>query len=158
MLSTPDLCDQNPDKVQVLEIFLQDFGKKSAFSGQIVTVKCFEDNSKVKELVGTPGSGKVLVVDGGGSTRRALLGDMLAEKAVSNGWQGIVIYGCARDVEIIETLDLGVKALGAVPLKTDKRDLGDIDVPVRFGGVDFVPGYWLYADKNGVVVSAQALE
>ncbi len=155
--TTPDLCDQFPDEVQVAEPLFTSFGGRAAFGGEIVTVKCFEDNSKVKELVARDGSGKVIVVDGGGSLRHALLGDMLAEKAASNGWQGLIINGCIRDVDIIRQTPLGVHALHAHPLKTDKRGLGDVDVPVRFAGVTFAPGHFVYADNNGIVVAARAL-
>ncbi|NRA25231.1 MAG: ribonuclease E activity regulator RraA, partial [Oleispira sp.] len=121
---TPDLCDEYPDLVQVVDPMFNNFGGKDNFGGQIVTVKCHEDNSKVKELVATNGTGKVMVVDGGGSLRHALLGDMLADKAVTNGWEGLVIYGCIRDVDVIMQTDLGVQALATHPLKTDKRGLG----------------------------------
>lgn len=154
---TPDLCDAYPDLVQVVEPMFNNYGARTSFGGQIVTVKCFEDNSKVKELVGTPGQGKVMVVDGGASMRKALLGDMLAEKAAKNGWEGLIIYGCIRDVDAIMDTELGVQALGTVPLKTDKRDIGDVNVPVKFGGVEFIPGHYVYADNNGVIVSAQEL-
>jgi len=108
--------------------------------------------------VDTDGSGKVMVVDGGGSLRHALLGDMLAEKAVKNGWEGLVIYGCIRDVDVIVQTDLGVQALATNPLKTDKRGLGDVDVPVKFGGVVFNPGEYVYADNNGIIVSPKELK
>lgn len=155
---TPDLCDNNPDLVSVLEPMLSNFGGREAFGGEIVTIKCFEDNSLVKEKLGTPGRGKVLLVDGGGSLRRALLGDMIAENAVKNGWEGVIVYGCIRDVSAISALDLGVQALSANPLKTDKRGLGDYNVAVTFGGVTFRPGEYVYADSNGVVVSPKALK
>lgn len=154
---TPDLCDAYPDQVQVLDPMFSSFGGHDSFGGQIVTVKCFEDNSKVKELVEQPGQGKVMVVDGGGSLRRALLGDMLAQKAAQNGWEGIVVYGCVRDVDVLAQIDLGVQALAPHPLKTDKRGIGDIDVPVTFAGVTFRPGEFIYADNNGVIVSPIAL-
>ena len=98
-----------------------------------------------------------MVVDGGGSLRHALLGDMLAEKAANNGWEGLIIYGCIRDVDVIMQTDLGVQALNTNPLKTDKRGLGDVDVPVKFGGVVFNPGEYVYADNNGVIVSPKEL-
>lgn len=158
MKPTPDLCDQYPDLVRVLEPMLRSYGGRKQFSGAIVTVKCFEDNSCVKQLVGTPGEDRVLVVDGGGSMRRACLGDMLAEKASSNGWSGIIIYGCIRDVDEIMATDIGVQALGVHPVKTEKKDIGEINIPVTFGGLTFVPGEYLYADNNGVVVSAESLE
>lgn len=154
--TTPDLSDAHPE-VQVAEPVFRDFGGRAAFAGRIVTIACFEDNSRVREQVALDGTGKVLVVDGGGSLRRALLGDMLAGKAVASGWAGLVIHGCVRDVEVMANLPLGIKALAAVPVKTDKRGLGDVDVPVRFAGVRFVPGQWLYADANGVLVAEQAL-
>lgn len=154
---TPDLCDNHPDLVHVLEPMLSNFGGREAFGGEIVTVKCFEDNSLVKEVLGTPGKGKVLVVDGGGSLRRALLGDMIAENAVKQQWEGVIVYGCIRDVCAIQALDLGVQALSAIPLKTEKRGIGDLNIPVTFGGVNFVPGHYVYADSNGVLASVAAL-
>jgi regulator of ribonuclease activity A len=157
MISIPDLCDANENDVVVLEPLFANFGGREAFGGEVVTIKCFEDNSLVKEQLGSPGNGRVLVVDGGGSLRRALMGDMIAESAVRNGWCGVVIYGAVRDVDDIAALDLGVQALGAIPLKTEKRGLGDLNVPVRFAGVDIRPGNFLYADNNGIIVSPKAL-
>ncbi len=154
---TPDLCDLHADLVRVLEPMLVNYGGCEAFSGEIVTVKCFEDNSLVKEQLNTPGADKVLVVDGGGSMRRALLGDMIAESAVKQGWQGVIIYGCIRDVSAISEMPLGVQAMACVPVKTEKRGIGDLNVPVCFGGVTFNPGEYVYADSNGVLVSAQPL-
>ncbi len=153
---TPDLCDDHPE-VEVVEPMFRNLGGRSAFGGEIVTVKCFEDNSVVKEQVGEPGHGKVMVVDGGGSLRIALLGDMLAEKAANNGWQGIIVYGCVRDVDIIGQTDLGVQALATNPRKSEKRGLGDLNVPVKFGGVVFQPGNYVYADNNGIIVSSKPL-
>lgn len=157
-LCTPDLCDAYPDQVRVLEPMLSNFGAIEAFGGPIVTVKCFEDNSRVKELVGEPGAGRVMVVDGGGSNRCALLGDMLAEKAAGNGWSGLVIYGCIRDVDVIAETQIGVQALAPIPIKSVRRGVGEVDIPVTFGGVTFRPGEYVYADNNGVIVSASALE
>ena len=156
-ISTPDLCDAFPDSIQVVAPLFSNFGGIASFGGEIVTVKCFEDNSKVKELVDTDGSNKVMVVDAGGSMRRACLGDMLAEKAAKNGWQGILMYGCIRDVDIIAEIPLGVQALGSHPMKTEKKDIGEINVPVSFGGVVFNPGDYIYADNNGVIVSIKKL-
>lgn len=155
---TPDLCDEYPDLVQVLEPMMNNYGGIDAFGGEIVTVKCFEDNSIVKEQVGLPGEGRVMVVDGGGSMRNALLGDMLAEKAAKNGWSGLVIYGCIRDVDVIGQTELGVQAMNTNPRKTEKRGIGDLNVPVTFGGVTFTPGHYVYADNNGVIVSPEKLE
>lgn len=153
----PDLCDQFPDQVSVLEPGFINYGGREVFGGEIVTLKAFEDNSLVREQVSQPGEGRVLVVDGGGSMRRAMLGDQLAEKAADNGWHGILIYGCIRDVNAIGNTDLGVQALGAHPVKTDKRGLGDLNVPVTFAGVTFHPGEYLYADNNGVLVAPEPL-
>ncbi len=155
---TPDLCDKYPELVRVVEPMFNNYGARDSFGGEIVTVKCFEDNSVVKEQVSKPGKGKVMVVDGGASMRAALLGDMLAEKAAENGWEGIIVYGCIRDVDVIMETDLGVQALSTHPMKTDKRGLGDLNIPVTFGGVTFSPGEYVYADNNGVIVSSSKLE
>ncbi|ATP43994.1 MULTISPECIES: ribonuclease E activity regulator RraA [Pseudomonas] len=155
---TPDLCDAYPDLVQVLEPMFSNFGGRDSFGGQIVTLKCFEDNSLVKEQVELDGKGKVLVVDGGGSLRCALLGDMLAEKAAKNGWEGLVIYGCVRDVDILIQTDVGVQALASHPKKSNKRGIGELDVPVTFAGVTFRSGEYVYADNNGVLVSPSPLK
>jgi len=153
----PELCDQYPDHVRVLEPMFMNFGGKERFYGEVVTIKAFEDNSLVREQVALDGTGKVLVVDGGASLRRAMLGDMLAEKAAKNGWQGIIIYGCIRDVNAIAEIDLGVQSLATHPMKTDKRGLGDLNVPVTFGGTTIKPGDYLYADNNGVLISDKEL-
>lgn len=150
--TTPDLSDRFPE-VAVAEPLFRRFGGRAAFSGMIATVRCPEDNSRVRELAAMPGQGRVMVVDGQGSLRHALLGDQIAANAVRNGWAGLLIHGCVRDVEILATLPLGVLALAACPRKTEKRGLGEVDVPVNFAGVAFLPGSWLYADDNGVLVS-----
>lgn len=154
---TPDLCDDYPE-VLVVEPGFRNYGGISAFGGEIVTVKCFEDNSVVKEQVGLAGNGRVMVVDGGGSKRAALLGDMLAAQAASNGWAGLIINGCIRDVDIVGQTQLGVQALGTHPRKTEKRDVGDLNVPVTFSGVTFRPGQYIYADNNGIIVAEQPLK
>lgn len=153
----PDLCDDFPALVQVVEPMFINYGGRQAFSGEIVTVKTCEDNSRVKELLAEPGYGRVLVVDGAGSLRKALLGDMIAESAVQNGWSGVVVYGAVRDVNALGQLDLGVQALGAIPLRTERKGLGEVNVPVTFGGVTFLPGQFLYADNNGILVAPHAL-
>ena len=154
--TTPDLCDQFPD-AHVAEPVFRSFGGQARFAGPAVTVKCLNDNSRVRELATTPGESRVIVVDGGGSLRRALLGDMIAANAVKHGWAGFLIFGCVRDVEILATLPLGVLALVAHPMKTDRRDLGEVDVPVAFAGVSVTPGDWIYADANGVLVAPSRL-
>ena len=156
--STPDLCDDYPELVRVLDPIFSNFGGRERFSGPLVTVKCFEDKSVVKELVGTPGEGRILVVDAGGSMRRACLGDMLAEQASVNGWAGLVIYGCIRDVDEIMATDIGVQALGTHPMKTDKKGIGELGISVTFAGVTFSLGDYVYADNNGIIVSSQRLD
>jgi regulator of ribonuclease activity A len=155
--ATTDLSDAYPDAIQVAEPIFRDFGGQRAFRGAIATVKLFEDNALVRTMLETPGAGRVLVVDGGGSMRCALLGDQLAELAVRNGWSGVVVHGCIRDSEAIARLPLGVKALTTHPLKSIKRGEGQREIPVRFAGVYFRPGAWLYADGDGLIVSEQAL-
>lgn len=156
--STPDICDAYPDEVSVLQPMMKSYGGVASFYGEAVTIKCHEDNSLVKQQASTPGNGRVMVVDGGGSLRRALLGDMIAEAAVENGWAGLVIYGCVRDVDPLATLSLGVQALASVPVKTLKRDIGDLNIAVEFGGITINPGDYVYADNNGVVVAGKALD
>ena len=154
---TADLCDEHGDAVQVCEPVFQPFGGRRAFAGPVSTVRCFEDNSHVKEAVEGPGEGRVLVVDGGGSRRCALFGDRLGSAAVSNGWAGVIIYGCIRDSAELGQMNLGIRALGTMPLRSNKRGEGERDVPVRFAGVTFRPGDHVYADEDGVVVSHTAL-
>ena len=155
---TCDLCDENPEVVKIVEPLFTNYGGKRVFGGEIVTVKCHEDNSLVKEHVANPGEGRVMVVDGGGSLRCALLGDMLAEKAAQSGWAGLIIYGCIRDVDQIGDTDLGVQALRTIPIKSNRQGVGQLNVSVTFGGVTFNPGEYVYADNNGIIVSETALK
>jgi regulator of ribonuclease activity A len=157
-LSTPDLCDKFEGEVATAQMQFIQYGKIAAFGGLAETVKCFEDNSKVKQAVGENGQGKVLVVDGGGSHRRALLGDMLAEKAISNGWAGIIIYGCIRDVDEINNMEIGVRALGSNPMKTDKLGEGQRNINIEFAGIKIAQGNYIYADNNGIVVAEKKLQ
>ena len=156
--STPDICDDFLADLQILEPLFSEYGNSEQFSGEVVTIKCFEDNTLLKKMLGTDGAGKVMVVDGGGSIRRALLGDMLAAMAVDNGWQGVLINGCVRDVEILKTINLGIRALNCHPLRSDKRNEGQLNVAVTFAGADIKPGQYLYADENGIVVADSKLE
>lgn len=156
--STPDLCDAYPDEVQVVTgLHWHSFGGKAVFSGPIETVKCFEDNSRVKECLAQPGKGRVLVVDGGGSLRHALIGDQIAAGAAEQGWAGVVVHGACRDVEVLAGIDLGVLALGAVPIKSVRRGEGQTGLPVSFGRVLFKPGDWIYADANGIISAPRKL-
>ena len=156
-ISTPDLCDLHDDKVRVLDPIFKNYGGRSSFSGQAVTIKCFEDNSVVKKLVDEPGLGRVIVMDGGGSLRRAILGDMLAANAAKNGWSGLVIFGCIRDCDEIAKIDLGVQAINKHPMKTEKRGVGDLNKVVVFAGQTITPGDWVYADNNGILISSESL-
>ena len=152
-MNTSDLGDRFEDKVRVLGLPLGDFGGRIAFAGIVSTIKALEDNSRVREAVAEPGEGRVLVIDGGGSLRRSMLGDLLAGKAVANGWAGVLVNGAIRDSAAIAQLDLGVKAIDTCPMKTDKQGQGLRDVPVAFGGLVIRPGDWLAADEDGVVLA-----
>ena len=161
-LKTPDLLDSNEEQtlagaVRVVAPMFQRYGARTSFSGQIVTLKLFEDNSLVREAFAEAGNGKVLVIDGGGSTRCALVGDQLAILAHKNGWEGAVVFGCIRDSGDINQIDIGVRALNTHPLKSIKKGVGDRNIDVTFGGVTFKPGEWIYADEDGVIVSSSAL-
>ncbi len=155
-LSTADLCDDHPD-VEVLSLRLSDFGGVRAFGGPVRTVRAPDDNSLVRAALEEAGDGAVLVVDGGGSLNVALVGDVLAALGVKNGWAGVIVHGCIRDSAAISGMELGVKALGTCPRKSEKRGLGERDVPLSFGGVHFALGRFVYADGDGVIVSARAL-
>ena len=160
---TCDLLDDHPEKdLQVVTPsmdgkFFKSYGARQSFAGHVVTVKCFEDNSRVKELLATDGRGKVLVVDGGASMRCALMGDMIAESAVNHHWSGVVIYGCVRDVDAIAELDLGIHALAAIPQKSNRKGIGEVDLTLYFGGVSINSGDYIYADNNGIVIAKEKL-
>jgi regulator of ribonuclease activity A len=153
--STADILDGHPVEARVCELVLRQFGGVASFAGPISTVLCAEDNILLKRHLGEPGEGRVLVVDGGGSLRVALLGDMVAGLAARNGWAGLVVNGCVRDVAALRLLDVGIKALGTNPRPSGKTGGGEIDVPVEFGGVIFRPGAMLHSDDDGVVVLDQ---
>ena len=152
MTSTADLWDEHPDDAVTCELQFRRFGGVVAFSGEIATVRSLEDNVLVKQRVSTPGNGRVLVIDGGGSFRCALVGDKVAGLALANGWAGLVINGCVRDVEALGRLAIGISALGSNPRPSAKNGVGEVDVPVTFGGATFTPGATLYADADGVLV------
>jgi len=154
---TADLFDHHGQNLQVAEPMLRDFGGKVTFNGPIATVKVFEDNTLVRQSLEQPGDSRVLVIDGGGSLRCALVGDQIAALALNSGWSGLVVYGCIRDSAEIGELEMGVKALNTNPAKSVKRGEGQLDINVRFAGVDFIPGHHIYADRDGIVVSQTAL-
>ena len=154
---TADLSDENEGIAQIVLPGLRNYGGKSRFHGQIVTIKSFNDNSKVREQVRSPGHGKVLVIDNEGSMRCAMLGDMLAAAAIENGWSGVVIHGCLRDSVDIAAMEIGVKALDTNPLRSVKKGLGEVNIELEFLGASFRPGEFLYSDEDGIILSATPL-
>lgn len=159
--ATCDLCDDHKNDTSgafsVIAPVFRDFGGLQKFSGPVTTVKCFEDNSQVNAAVESPGHGRVLVVDGGSSLRRALLGGNLGAAAAQNGWAGVVINGCVRDVAELAQSRVGIRALAAMPMPTERRNEGQRDVAVQIHGVWIHPGNWLYADEDGMVVTLAQL-
>ncbi|KAB7627646.1 ribonuclease E activity regulator RraA [Alkalilimnicola sp. S0819] len=156
-LKTTDLCDEHSERLRIAAPMFITYGGRRLFNGPVSTVKVFEDNSLVRAALEEAGEGRVLVVDGGGSMRCALLGDQLAELGRKNDWAGVVVYGCIRDSEDIAGIDIGVKALNTHPLKSVKKGVGERDVPVSFAGITVRPGDYLYADDDGVVVAEGSL-
>ena len=159
--ATCDLCDAHEEDpsgaFRVLPPVFRDFGKAARFSGPVATVRAIEDNSRVREAVNSPGEGRVLLVEGGGSVRRALVGGNLAVAAAKNGWAGIVVDGAVRDLAELTAAGIPVKALALMPLRSVKRGEGQQGIPVEIQGVTVRPGEWLYADEDGIVVSATSL-
>jgi regulator of ribonuclease activity A len=154
---TADLCDADEAAVRTTKPLFSIFGERVTFGGPIRTLRVFEDNSLVKEALSGAGGGAVLVVDGGGSTRCALLGGNLAEMAAANAWAGLIINGCVRDVHEINACDIGIRALATCPRRSDKRGQGETDVELNFAGADFVPGEYVYCDQDGIIVAAKDL-
>jgi regulator of ribonuclease activity A len=155
---TADLCDQHAAEIQVAAPIFRDYGGTIAFCGPISTVQVHEDNVLVRAALEEPGGGRVLVVDGGGSLRCALVGDQLAALGLGNGWAGVVINGCIRDVARLAELTLGVKALAANPLRSAKQGTGVRDVQVAFAGLKWTPGQYLYADEDGIIIAERPLD
>jgi len=153
--ATADLCDEYGSGVEVMTATLADFGGVPAFCGPVTTLQVREDNALVRAALGEPGQGRVLVVDGGGSLRTALVGGNLGKLAEAQGWSGIVVWGAVRDVAELRRCHIGLRALGATPRKSAKTGAGQRDVPIEFGGITIHPGQWLAADADGVVVFAR---
>lgn len=151
-IATADLYDERGEDLQSLPLQFRSFGRKAAFEGPIRTIRCLEDNALVKSTLATPGEGAVLVIDGQGSLNTALMGDLIAASAVTNGWAGVVIHGAIRDSLAIDELELGVKALGTNPRKSGKLGTGELGIDLKFGGVVFRPGAHLYSDEDGILV------
>ncbi|WP_419239465.1 ribonuclease E activity regulator RraA [Photobacterium leiognathi] len=156
--NTSELCDIYLEQVDVVEPMFSSYGGRSSFGGQITTVKCFEDKGIIREVLEQPGAGRVLLVDGGGSLRRALIDIDLAHLAQENEWEGLIVYGCVRHVDELDELDLGIQALASIPVGADQRDIGEVDVAVNFGGVTFLPEDHIYADNTGVILSPEPLD
>ncbi|WP_026957624.1 MULTISPECIES: ribonuclease E activity regulator RraA [Aliagarivorans] len=157
--NTSELCDLYADTVDVVEPMFASFGGRSSFGGEVTTIKCFENSGLINQMVQEPGTGRVLLIDGGGSLRRALIDLSIAETAAENEWEGIIVYGCVRDVDALEELELGVQALASIPVGADvENDTGEENVPVNFGGVTFLPEDHVYADTTGVILSPEPLD
>jgi len=156
-IHTADLIDRHGDELLSCETQFRQYGGRRFFHGPVRTHRTLEDNALLKQVLGGPGHGAVLVVDGGGSLRTALMGDMIAASAQKNGWAGVILYGAVRDTLALGQIDLGIKALGSNPRKSHKALTGAVDVPVTFGGATFAPGHWVYSDDDGVVVSPRQL-
>lgn len=156
-LKTADLADAHPQAVQAAQTIFRDFGAVRDFHGSIATLKVLHDYLPLRNRLQTPGEGRVLVVDGGGSLERALLGDNLAGLALANHWAGLVIFGAVRDSQELAQIPLGLKALGTCPLRSNDNRGGQSDIPLHFAGVDFIPGHYLYADADGILVTPKPL-
>ena len=156
--NTSELCDLYADMIDVVEPIFANYGGRRSFGGVISTLKCFEDNGLVRQMLSEPGVGKVLLIDGGGSARRALIDAELAAMAAENGWEGLVCYGSVRDVDTLEDFDIGIQAVNAIPVRADDQGFGEVDAPVCFAGVTFLPGDHLYADSTGIILSADPLD
>ena len=157
-IDTSELCDLYAEQVDVVEPIFSSFGGVSNFYGKVTTVKCFESNGLIAEVLEENGEGRVLVIDGGGAVRRGLIDAELAQLAVDNGWEGIIVYGAVRQIQQLENLDIGIHALAPIPVSADESTAGESDVPVNFGGVTFFPEDYSYADLTGIILSQEPLD
>ena len=157
-IDTSELCDLYAEQVDVVEPIFSSFGGVSNFYGKVTTVKCFESNGLIAEVLEENGEGRVLVIDGGGAVRRGLIDAELAQLAVDNGWEGIIVYGAVRQIQQLENLDIGIHALAPIPVSADESTAGESDVPVNFGGVTFFPEDYIYADLTGIILSQELLD
>ncbi len=156
--NTSQLCDIYQDQVDVVEPMFSTFGGRSSFGGQVTTIKCFEANGIIRQIVKENGVGRVLLIDGGGSLRRALIDAEIAATAADNGWEGIICYGSVREVDALADLEIGIQALASIPVGADDEETGDSELPVNFGGVTFLPEDHIYADTTGVILSPEPLD
>ena len=157
-IDTSELCDLYAEQVDVVEPIFSSFGGVSNFYGKVTTVKCFENNGLIAEVLEENGEGRVLVIDGGGAVRRGLIDAELARLAVDNGWEGIIVYGAVRQIQQLENLDIGIHALAPIPVSADESSVGESDIPVNFGGVTFFPEDYIYADLTGIILSQEPLD
>jgi regulator of ribonuclease activity A len=157
MFTTADLWDEHETLLSCVDPIFNHFGNKKMFSGKITTIKLFEDNSLVRKQLESDGKDKVLVIDGGASLRCALIGDQLAALAIQNNWEGIIVNGCIRDSEVINSMNIAIKALNTSPVKSVKRNIGEINVPAKFASITFLPEHYVYADADGILVSKDSL-
>lgn len=157
-IDTSELCDLYAEQVDVVEPIFSSFGGVSNFYGKVTTVKCFESNGLIAEVLEENGEGRVLVIDGGGAVRRGLIDEELAQLAVDNGWEGIIVYGAVRQIQQLENLDIGIHALAPIPVSADESSAGESDIPVNFGGVTFFPEDYIYADLTGIILSQEPLD
>ena len=157
-IDTSELCDLYAEQVDVVEPIFSSFGGVSDFYGKVTTVKCFESNGLIAEVLEENGEGRVLIIDGGGAVRRGLIDAELAQLAVDNGWEGIIVYGAVRQIQQLENLDIGIHALAPIPVSADESSDGESDIPVNFGGVTFFPEDYIYADLTGIILSQEPLD
>jgi len=156
--NTTKLCAIYTDLVDVVEPIFSNYGGRYSFGGKVVTVKCFENNGLILQLASTEGEGKVMVIDGGGSTRRALINSHIAETATKNGWEGILCYGSVCDVDTLEEIEIGIQSLVSIPVGASPSDSGESDLAINFGGVTFLPDDYVYADNTGIILSPDPLD
>lgn len=156
--NTSELCNLYTDLIDVMEPIFSNYGGRSSFGGQVTTIKCFENNGVICDVVETDGTGKVLVIDGGGSTRRALIDAYIAETAAKNNWEGIVCYGSVKDVDALEDVDIGIQALLSIPVSASDNLEGETDVPINFASVSILPDDHIYADNTGIILSPDPLD
>ncbi len=156
--NTSELCDFFGDIVDVVDPVFCNFGGRHSFAGKVVTLKCFEQSGLINEVINTNGKGKVLVIDGGGSTRRALINEAIAQCAADNGWEGIVCFGSVSHVDALENIDIGIQALVAIPVGASDQIVGETDVAINFAGVTLLPDDRIYADNTGIILSPEALD
>lgn len=156
--NTSELCDLFADNVDVVDPMFISFGGRPSYGGEVSTVKCFEDKGLIDKVLSQPGKGKVLLIDGGGSMRRALIDANTAQIAMDNEWEGIVCYGSVREVDALEEFDIGIHAIASIPVNAEFEQTGEADVAVNFGGVTFLPEDHLYADTTGIILSPEPLD